>query len=170
MDHIPSKADGSGAYNRYFGRLNTGKMKIRGVMARKGDTPEYVRKMQQELFEVLAQARSRKELREVEPDAQEVREKYALGLMDADIRELAIHRRLSRVSYSKRCAEASAVKAYQKRGFTLVPGMEIGYVVKDAAKWVVDTERDASEFDSEYYGKLLDKAWEEVEFVFKNYN
>ena len=88
------------------------------------------------------------------------------GLMDADIRELAIHRRLSRVSYSKRCAEASAVKAYQKRGFTLAPGMEIGYVVRDAAKWEVDTERDASEFDAGYYGKLLDKAWDEVAFVF----
>jgi DNA polymerase I len=37
-----SMSDGMGAYNRYFGRLNTGKMKIRGVMARKGDTPEYV--------------------------------------------------------------------------------------------------------------------------------
>jgi DNA polymerase I len=36
------KADGSGAYNCYFGRLDTGKMKIRVVMARKGDTPEYV--------------------------------------------------------------------------------------------------------------------------------
>ena len=68
------------------------------------------------------------------------------------------------------CAEASAVKAYQTRGFSLVPGMEIGYMVKDAAKWVVDTERDASEFDSGYYEKLLDKAWEEVEFVFKNGN
>ena len=42
-------SDGTGAYNRYFGRLNTGKMKIRGVMARKGDTPEYVNKMQQEV-------------------------------------------------------------------------------------------------------------------------
>ena len=40
-------SDCGGAYNRYFGRLNTGKMKIRGVMARKGDTPEYVNKMQQ---------------------------------------------------------------------------------------------------------------------------
>ena len=75
-----------------------------------------------------------------------------------------------RVRYSKRCAEASAVQAYQKRGFSLVPGMEIGYVVTDAAKWQVDTERDASEFDAGYYEKLLDKAWEEVEFVFKNGN
>jgi DNA polymerase, archaea type len=50
-------ADGSGAYNRYLVRLDTGKMKIRGVMARKGDTPEYVRRMQQDLFDVLAEAR-----------------------------------------------------------------------------------------------------------------
>ena len=159
-------ADGSGAYNRYFGRLDTGKMKIRGVMARKGDSPEFARKMQQELFEVLSKAESRKELREVEPDAKEVREKYMLGLDDADIRELAIHRRLSRMSYSKRCAEASAVKEYQKRGFSLVPGMEIGYVVRDAAKWEVGTERDASEFDAVYYRKLMGKAWEEVAFAF----
>src|SRR5512136_318027 len=65
-------ADGSGAYNRYFGKLDTGKMKIRGVMARKGDTPEYARRMQQDLFEVLSMAKRQKELREVVPEAQEV--------------------------------------------------------------------------------------------------
>jgi len=64
-------SDGTGAYNRYFGRLNTGKMKIRGVMVRKGDTPEYVNKMQQEVFEVLAEARSLEELRRIEPKARE---------------------------------------------------------------------------------------------------
>ena len=52
MDRIPPHGRWlGGAYNRYFGRLDTGKMKIRGVMARKGDTPEYVRRMQKELFE-----------------------------------------------------------------------------------------------------------------------
>jgi DNA polymerase, archaea type len=56
-------ADESGSYNLYFGRLDTGKMKIRGMMARKGDTPEYVRRMQQYLFGVLAKARSLNELR-----------------------------------------------------------------------------------------------------------
>ena len=91
-------ADGSGAYNRYFGRLDTGKMKIRGVMARKGDTPEYVRRMQQELFDVLAKARSMDELREIEPMARKVREKYIQELEDADVRELAIHRRVSRMN------------------------------------------------------------------------
>ena len=45
--------------------------------------------------------------------------------------------------------------------------MEIGYVVRDAGRWVVDVERDASGFDEAYYRKLLEKAWQEAAFVFK---
>jgi hypothetical protein len=43
-------------------------------------------------------------------------------------------------------------------------------VVKDAGGWVVDTERDASVFDAEYYGKMLEKAWDEAAFVFPTSN
>ena len=159
-------SDGTGAYNRYFGRLNTGKMKIRGVMARKGDTPEYVNKMQQEVFEVLAHAGSIEDLRGKEPEAQEVYLRYMDDLGNADVRELAIHRRVSRLNYSRRCAEASAVQAHLKQGLPLAPGMEIAYVVKDAKKWKVDPEKTASEFDAGYYGGLLEKAWNEAAFVF----
>jgi DNA polymerase I len=144
---------------------NRGQDEDQSVMASKGDTPEYVLRMQQDPFDVLAEARSMDELRMIEPMAREVHEKYMRELEYADIRELAIHRRVSRINYSRRCAEASAVKAYQKSGLPLATGMEIGYVVTDAAKWEVDTERDASEFDVGYYGKLLEKAWEEVAFV-----
>lgn len=70
---MKSSAEGSGAYNRYFGLLDTGKMNIRGVMARKGDTPEYVCRMQKELFDVLAEARSQEELPRMEPKALGVR-------------------------------------------------------------------------------------------------
>jgi DNA polymerase, archaea type len=158
-------ADGSGAYNRYFGRLDTGKMKIRGVIARKGDTPEYARRMQQEVFEVLAKARNLEELVDIEFMAREVRRRYMEGLKEADVRELAIHRRVSRLSYSHRCAEASAVQAHLKQGIPLAPGMEIGYVVKDAKKWEVEPEKTAAKFDAGYYGKLLETAWDEVAFV-----
>jgi len=53
-----------------------------------------------------------------------------------------------------------------KRGISLAPGMEIEYVVRDAKKWAVDPERDASGFDEIYYTNLLEKAWAEVAFVF----
>ena len=183
-------SDGSGSYNSYFGRLSDGKMKTRGVMARRGDTPEYVKRMQQELFLLLAEARSLQELRGLEGRAGEIRRRYSQGLNSAGAGELAIRRRVSRLSYSRRCAEASAVGAWQKSGLPLFPGMEIGYVVRDAEEWAVepvrmgvgepmrtavedpvrraveDTVRAAGEFDTCYYQRLLDKAWREVAFVF----
>ena len=93
-------SDGTGAYNRYFGRLNTGQMKIRGVMARKGDTPEYVNKMQQDVFKVLAEARSLDDLRRIEPKARKVYRRYMDELDAVNVKELAIHRRVSRLNYS----------------------------------------------------------------------
>jgi DNA polymerase I len=159
-------SDGTGAYNRYFGRLNTGKMKIRGVMARKGDTPEYVNKMQQEVFEVLCEAKSLEDLRKIEPKARKVYRRYLDELDNANVEDLAIHRRVSKLNYSRRCAEASAVQAHIKQGIPLAPGMEIGYVIKDAKKWDVDPERTASKFDAMYYRGLLEKAWTESAFVF----
>ncbi len=122
--------------------------------------------MQKEVFEVLAEARSLEDLRKIEPKAREAYRRYLDELDGADVRELAIHRRISRLKYSRRCAEASAVQAHMKQGLPLAPGMEIGYVVKDALKWEVDPERTASEFDAGYYGGLLEKAWGEAAFVF----
>jgi DNA polymerase I len=106
----------------------------------------------------------------VEPKAQRVYRRYLDELVEADVRELAIHRRVSRLSYSRRCAEASAVQAHLKQGISLAPGMEICYVVKDAKKWEVEPERTASEFDIGYYGKLLEKAWGEIAYVFMQNN
>ena len=122
--------------------------------------------MQQELFEVLGQARCREELQDVEPlgegDCQGV-QGWTGGGGGAGP---AVHRRESRLRYSRRCAEASAVQAHLRQGIPLAPGMEIGYVVRDARKWEADPERTARGFDAGYYGKLLEKAWEEAAFVF----
>jgi len=46
------------------------------------------------------------------------------------------------------------------------PGMTVSYMVRDAGRWDIDTERHTSEFDLDYYGMLIDKAWDEAAFVF----
>ena len=108
--------------------------------------------MQREIFNVLAEAKTLEDLQRIEPKAREVRKKYFEGLKSVAVGELAIHRRVSRLKYSRRCAEASAVQAYIKQGLPLAPEMEISYVMKDAKKWEVDPARTASEFDAGYYG------------------
>ena len=86
----------------------------------------------------------------------------------ADPPKLVIHRRISKLSYEKRSVQASAIAAYRRKGVKVSPGMTVGYVVRDAGSWDVDTEWDASEFDIDYYGKLIGKAWNEAAFVFKS--
>jgi DNA polymerase, archaea type len=92
-------------------------MKIRGVMARKGDTPENVNKMQQKVSEILVEARNLEELQKLRPKALWIYMRYLDELEDAKIKDLAICRRVSRLNYSRRCTEASAVQAHVSRGF-----------------------------------------------------
>jgi DNA polymerase I len=142
-------------------------MKIRGVMARKGDTTEYVNKMQQEIFEVLAGARSLEDLRRVESKARGIYRRYLDELDDADVKELAIHRRVSKLNYTRRCAEASDVpQAHMKQGHS--SGSRNADRLRDqkCPQVGVDPERTASKFDAMYYRGLLQKAWEEEAFVF----
>lgn len=95
---------------------------LQGGLIRKANAPEYVRRMQQYLFEILAQARSREELQKTELKAHEARARYMRELEGVDVRELTVHRRVSRLNYSRRCAEASAVKAHLRQGISLAPG------------------------------------------------
>ena len=82
-----------------------------------------------------------------------------------DVRELAIYRSASRTNYSRRYAEASAERAYQKRGISLASGMEIGYVAKDAKRQRWSKKGRRRSLIVGYYRKLLEKAWDDVSFV-----
>lgn len=158
-------ADGNGAYNRYYGRMAGGGMKVRGVAARRGDTPAYIRRMQEGLFGIMERAGDVEELRGLDPELRRVHLRYADGLAGADPKEMVVRRRVSRLSYSRRSPEASAVSALQALGAPLAPGMEIGYVVRDASRWLVEVEGEATGFDVPYYENLLEKAWDEVAFT-----
>lgn len=87
------------------------------------------------------------------------------GFKDVDVKEPAIHQRWSTIREEE--AEASAMKAYPKCGLPLALGMR-----SDMSRRMLpsgkDTERNASEFDAGYYRGLLEKACDEVVFVFKN--
>ena len=51
--------------------------------------------------------------------------RYMEELKDAEMIDLAICRRVSRLNYSRRCAETSAVQAHMKQGIAVSPGMQI---------------------------------------------
>ncbi len=154
--------DGFGAYNRYYGRLDDGSVKVRGIMMRRGDCPRYVAQMQQTILEVMKKARSVRDLQALAGEAMAVYEQYRSGLLHAQISDLTISRRISTVTYAHRCPEAGAVARYRQAGVQVAPGMKLQYVVSDAKKGLADPVWDAAEADHAYYLSLLEKAWDEL--------
>ena len=159
--------DGFGAYNRYYGRLSDGSVKVRGIAARRHDTPEYVRTMQQEMLAIMATAPTPADLALVRCSVYKIYCNAIRNLPDAGTPALAISRRISRTTYARRCIEGAAVQAYRDAGVEIAPGMKINYVVRDARTYQVDPEWAAERFDLSYYRGLLDKAWKEISYGFR---
>jgi DNA polymerase I len=161
-------ADGYfGAYSRYYGRAEDGSVKVRGIAARRHDTPEYIREMQREMLEVMAGAGT---IPELDRDRDAVKRIYITAreqLPGADPETLVINRRISRLTYAYRCIEGAAVAAYKRHGVEVVPGMKIRYVVADARECHIEPAWCAESFDLGYYRDLLDRAWAEIAFVFE---
>jgi DNA polymerase I len=161
--------DGFGAYNRYFGRLSDGSVKVRGIAARRHDTPEFVRLMQSRMLEVMAGTASIRELEDKKEEIKNIFREMVTSLPAADPKAMVINRRISRLTYAHRCIEGAAVHAYRKHGVGIAPGMKIRYVVTDVRRYQVEPEWNAAAFDLHYYRDLLEKAWEEIAFAFRTY-
>ena len=158
---LPQK-DGTGAYTWYYGRLDDGEVKVRGIMARRDDCPAYVQRFQLEALAVMGRARSVAELQEVAPEIEVVYWKYCDGLASAPLEDLVISRRISTVDYARKCLERGAVASYRRAGVPVAPGMTIRYVVRDAAAGLADCAWEAEHADRLFYRRILAKAWGEV--------
>ena len=157
--------DGSGAYTRYYGRLADGSIRVRGIAARRHDTPEYIRSAQQQMLEVLRGASTARELAGMRERVEQIYRTAYANLPQADPRTLAISRRISRTRYAHRCLEGAAVQAYHDAGCGVAPGMKIGYIVQDAARYRVIPEWQDGTADIPYYRSLLKKARDEIAYA-----
>lgn len=159
--------DGLGAYNRYYGRLSDGSVKVRGIAARRHDTPEYILTMQGAMLEVMGKAATIVELNGLWDQVSAIYRNAVEQLPYAPAPEMAISRRISRLTYAHRCIEGAAVDAYREEGVPVAPGMKIRYVVRDARMYRVDTAWNADRFDIPYYRGLLERAWAEIRYAFR---
>ena len=154
--------DGTGAYTWYYGRLDDGEVKVRGIMARRGDCPAYVQRFQREALALMGTATSIAELRAVADGVRALYRRYCDGLASAPLEDLVVARRISTVHYARRCPERGAVEAYRRAGVDVAPGMTLRYVVRDARAGLADCAWDADHADRLYYRRVLAKAWGEV--------
>jgi DNA polymerase-2 len=124
--------------NRYFGAFEDGnKLKIRGIEARRHDTPPFFSKFQNELLEIMASGSTINEVIVLMPKVRDIFQKYVRLLKERNVplEQLIFTKRLSK-DYSeyqikRNTVESSAINLLHKEGKSLKAGELLRYIITD---------------------------------------
>ncbi len=133
---LPSKVDaGVPVLNQYFGAYRNGRIKVRGIEARRHDTPTFFSKCQLEILELLAGASTVKEATSMVEECIRVFLKHARSLLehDAPVEGLVFTRNLSKKpgEYANRSLTSSVADQLVREGMELHAGEAVQYVITD---------------------------------------
>ena len=134
---LPSKMyPNIGVLNRYYGAMENGKMKVRGIEIRRRDTPRFVYNAQIEMINVLASANDSKEFIEKIPEALGVVKEHRQRLLDGDVPiwDLIVTKRLSKhpSRYKQRVSQVIAAEQLMKEGAEVRAGKNVKFLFTDA--------------------------------------
>ncbi len=152
--------------NRYFGVFQSGEIKVRGLEARRRDTPIWVAAVQKEMIALLGRARTKAELPDCIQEAfwfyYTSLEKLEKNLVPVD--QLVINGKVSYAleAYKASTASVRAARQMEAAGIPIKPGMRIRFVYRkgepDVFAWDLGKPIDPLEVNKPKYIELLAKA------------
>ena len=134
---LPSKMHPNiGVLNRYYGVMESGKVKVRGIEVRRRDTPKFIFDAQTELIKVLSTANNVEELYKKIPEALTVVKAYKEKLLNNEIPiwDLVITKHLSKKTehYRQDVSQVIAARQLIKEGDEVHAGGNIRFVFTSA--------------------------------------
>ena len=159
--------------NRYYGVFEDGRIKVRGIEARKRDTPPFIAEAQMSMIRELAKARNAKEFTERIPLALKRLREYAKALIERKIapQRLLITKQLSLgpAEYMHDVFQAVAAKQLAELGLEVSAGQTVQYLITDAKSRkhnnrvkVAQLVNENTKYDVEKYLDLLFAAAENI--------
>jgi DNA polymerase elongation subunit (family B) len=169
--------EGVPVLNRYYGVFENGEVKMRGVEARRKDTPYFVVRAQMDMIKKLAETHNQENFMEKIPESLNALHGYADKLIkgQVDAQELLITKRLSKSpsGYSHDVFQAIAARQLEKAGFELHAGQTIQYLIINAKSRKANDRVIAAQllrpdmhYDAKKYVQLLILAAETLFGVF----
>jgi len=156
--------------NRYFGVFEDGTLKVRGIAARRRDTPSWIGQVQMDLLACLAQAPGAANLPGCLPAARRLVDQALSDLANGRIppEQLSLNQRLTRLLEAYRSPSPAALAAgqLQAAGKTVEPGQRVRFVYTIGCPGVraldLPGELDPRCLDRSRYRTLLLRALREV--------
>jgi DNA polymerase elongation subunit (family B) len=157
----------------FFGLFSDGRLKVRGLMVRKADTPGVVREVQTKMLEKLTEADTIADCRRLVPDLVRILQSGIAEIQSGSVERerLLVKRTLTRdpADYVMNTQVARAAREMESQGYKVHPGEKISFVLKPTNKTKQGKERTAereSESGDHYsvaeYVKLLRRAAGEI--------
>ena len=147
--------------NRYFGVFTDGRIKFRGIEARRRDTPRIVKDMQLEVLRKLAEANTPQELYEKAGQCLQIYRRYVRRILLGEVspEELSITRVLSMrpSEYLAATRQAVAAKILESAGLRIQPGQAITYVATKSGAFPIQLLSE-NHYDVYTYVNALRKA------------
>ena len=170
---LPCKGTGVGSLNRYYGAMEGGKLKVRGVELRRRDSPPFIKAAQQDMLDVLARADGPDAFAAMVPEALAAlrRRADAVRAGTVDPKDLLFRTHASKAvdEYEQLNLTAAAMRQLREEGLEVQPGQGVRYVVTDAPsrrhqdKVLVEERLDLYEgCDVGHYLKALARAGESL--------
>lgn len=118
---LPSKVHPNiGVLNRYYGVMENGKGKLRGIEIRRHDTPRFIYDAQTEMINVLASSNNTTEYLAKIPEALDVIKQYRSKLLNDEVPvwDLIVTKHLSKQSrkYKQQVSQVIAAEQLIKEG------------------------------------------------------
>jgi DNA polymerase-2 len=152
--------------NRYYGILEGGKLKVRGIDLRRHDTPEIVRRCQSDMLHVFSNANNSKEFITSIPRALEIIRSYVAIIRNGRVpmEELVIEKRLSKRPdrYANSVPQAIAAIHLTRENVDVHAGQNVHYILTRRESRILenralpfDLTNQYMQYDSEAYMRLL---------------
>ena len=164
---LPSRGDSRVPVgNRYYGVFQDGSIKVRGIEARRHDTPPWVAATQMALIEYFAQAPDADLLSDYLPGAVELLRQALRRLRAGEVKpeDLTVSQRLTRApeKYTSPSPSARAAFQLQAAGKEVQPGQRIRFLYiygrPDVWAWDQPEPIDVKRIDIRIYRKLMLRA------------
>jgi DNA polymerase I len=130
---LPSKTHPRvGVLNRYYGVMEVGKIKIRGLEIRRRDTPNFIFSAQTEMINTLATANNTAELHTKIPSALDIVRRYRQKLLNDEvpIEDLIVTKRMSKKpeKYHQHVSQVIAAEQLIKEGAEVHAGNSVKFL------------------------------------------
>jgi DNA polymerase I len=164
---LPAR-DGSGALNRYFGLMDNGKLKVRGIELRRTDFPNICKEMQEDILKVYSGISRIVDFHQHYSEVKRIYDSYKDRLIngrvdDSDLKVSIVATR--RTEYYK---VNGIRKRAMERAKNAVPGDKISLFVLDERKGIVDVESLENRYDKNYYLRKLELSWESISYPYRH--